>query len=94
MLTTQYLMDNVLVAVSEAKFKMKSKGKESLGDFIDELKSIWIRGNYRPCFDEARRKEYFGDVAPLIWTTSHIIIPLMSLLLDYQNNQQKRLNCM
>ena len=26
-LTTQYLMDNVLVAVSEARFKMKSSGK-------------------------------------------------------------------
>ncbi len=45
-LTTQYLLDNVLGAISEAKFSMKSKNKTGLRSLIEELKGIWRRGNY------------------------------------------------
>lgn len=34
-LTTQYLLDNVLWAISEARFNMKNKGKIGLRPLID-----------------------------------------------------------
>ena len=40
-LTTQYLLDNVLTAVSEAKFNMKVKNESGLKPLISELKAIW-----------------------------------------------------
>lgn len=45
-LTTQYLVDNVLGAIAEAKFNMRSKRRTTLRYFIDELKAIFDRGNY------------------------------------------------
>ena len=45
-LTTQYLLDKVLGAVSEARFNMKTKGTEGLRPLIDELKGIYSKGNY------------------------------------------------
>jgi hypothetical protein len=51
-LTTQYLLDNVLGAISEARYIMKTKGKESLRSLIEELKEIYARGNYQSCFPE------------------------------------------
>lgn len=48
-ITTQYLLDSVLGAISEAKFNIKTKGKSSIRALIDELKDIYARGNYQPC---------------------------------------------
>lgn len=48
-LTTQYLMDNVLGAVSEARLqlKMRTQGnKPTLKQMIEQLKKIYARGNY------------------------------------------------
>ena len=42
-LTTQYLLDNVLGAISEARFNMKTKGTEGLAGLINELKAIYDR---------------------------------------------------
>ena len=47
-LTTQYLVDNVLGAVSEARFSMKLKGNKDLASLINELKKIYERGNFKP----------------------------------------------
>ena len=45
-LTTQYLMDNVLGAISEARFNMKRKNTSGLKSLIKELKTIYEKGCY------------------------------------------------
>lgn len=50
LLMNQYLLDNVLGPISEAKFNMRlSKKEQTLKNFISELKGIYNRGNYRSC---------------------------------------------
>ena len=47
-LTTQYIVDNVLGAVSEARFNMKTKGTKDLTSLIGELKAIYEKANFKP----------------------------------------------
>lgn len=52
--TTQYLLDNVLGAISEAKFNMKRQGKSSLRSLIDELKNIYSKNDFKPCLKDKK----------------------------------------
>lgn len=48
MLLNQYLLDNVLLPISEAKFALKRQKKTpTLSNFIRELKAILNRNNSR-----------------------------------------------
>ena len=61
-LTTQYLFDNVLGAISEAKFNMKRKNTQGLQALISELKEIYNRGNYKNCLKENEKVDWIKNV--------------------------------